>query len=135
MCLLRFFDLRYVLSLRHDARQGVRATFRTMTCGGDGRAYRPHTPRRCSTGLAAGVALLGPVFVVNPTMGDLRRRACRRSCGLGGIRVPRRLHLPSSEIGAGYVSSGYRDAMGFLLIILILLVRPTGLFAQKERVG
>jgi branched-chain amino acid transport system permease protein len=39
------------------------------------------------------------------------------------------------EIGAGYVSSGYRDAMGFLLIILILLVRPTGLFAQKERVG
>jgi branched-chain amino acid transport system permease protein len=39
------------------------------------------------------------------------------------------------EIGAGYVSSGYRDAMGFLLIIVILLVRPTGLFAQKERVG
>jgi branched-chain amino acid transport system permease protein len=39
------------------------------------------------------------------------------------------------ELGAGYVSSGYRDAMGFLLIILILLMRPTGLFAQKERIG
>jgi branched-chain amino acid transport system permease protein len=39
------------------------------------------------------------------------------------------------EIGAGYISSGYRDAMGFLLIILILLVRPTGLFARKERIG
>jgi len=25
--------------------------------------------------------------------------------------------------------------MGFVLIILILLVRPTGLFAQKERIG
>ena len=39
------------------------------------------------------------------------------------------------ELGAGYVSSGYRDAMGFLLIILILLFKPTGLFAQKERIG
>jgi len=25
--------------------------------------------------------------------------------------------------------------MGFLLIILILLVKPTGLFARKERIG
>jgi branched-chain amino acid transport system permease protein len=39
------------------------------------------------------------------------------------------------ELGAGYVSSGYRDAMGFLLIIAILLIRPTGLFARKDRVG
>ena len=39
------------------------------------------------------------------------------------------------ELGAGYVSSGYRDAMGFLLIIVILLFRPTGLFARKERIG
>ena len=28
-----------------------------------------------------------------------------------------------------------RDGMGFLLIIVILLVKPTGLFAQKERIG
>jgi branched-chain amino acid transport system permease protein len=33
------------------------------------------------------------------------------------------------------VSSGYRDAMGFLLIIIVLLFRPTGLFAQAERIG
>ena len=41
----------------------------------------------------------------------------------------------AEEIGVGYVSSGYRDAMGFILIILILLFRPTGLFAQKERIS
>jgi branched-chain amino acid transport system permease protein len=39
------------------------------------------------------------------------------------------------EFGAGYLSSGYRDAMGFVLIIIILIFRPTGIFAQKERIG
>jgi len=39
------------------------------------------------------------------------------------------------ELGAGYVSSGFRDGMGFLLIIAILIFKPTGLFAQKERIG
>jgi branched-chain amino acid transport system permease protein len=39
------------------------------------------------------------------------------------------------EMGAGYISSGYRDAMGFLLIIIVLLIRPTGLFARVDRIG
>jgi branched-chain amino acid transport system permease protein len=41
----------------------------------------------------------------------------------------------AEEIGVAYLSSGYRDAMGFLLVILILLFRPTGLFAHKERIS
>ena len=39
------------------------------------------------------------------------------------------------ELGAGYVSSGYRDAVGFVIIIAVLLLRPSGLFARAERIG
>ena len=32
---------------------------------------------------------------------------------------------------AGYVSSAYKDAMPFVLILLILFFRPQGLFGKK----
>jgi branched-chain amino acid transport system permease protein len=94
------------------------------------------------SGLAAAAgALLGPVFVAYPTMGDLAAAKAFAVVILGGLGS-----IPGAtaggfilafveELGAGYISSGYRDAMGFILIIVILLFRPTGLFARRERVG
>lgn len=94
------------------------------------------------SGLAAAAgALLGPIFVVYPTMGDmaaLKSFAIVIMGGMGnvaGATIGGFILALIEELGAGYISSGYRDAMGFLLIILILLFRPTGLFAQKERIG
>jgi branched-chain amino acid transport system permease protein len=94
------------------------------------------------SGLAAAAgALLGPVFVVYPTMGDLASLKAFAIVILGGLgSIPGAtiggfILAFMEELGAGYVSSGYRDAMGFLLIIVILLVKPTGLFAQRERIG
>ena len=94
------------------------------------------------SGLAAAAgALLGPVFVVVPTMGDLAASKAFAIVILGGLgnvvgaTVGGFILAFAEELGSGYISSGYRDAMGFVLIILILLVRPTGLFAQKERIS
>jgi len=94
------------------------------------------------SGLAAAAgALLGPVFVVYPSMGDLASLKAFATVILGGLgsipgaTVGGFILALMEELGAGYVSSGFRDGMGFLLIIAILLVRPTGLFAQKERIG
>jgi branched-chain amino acid transport system permease protein len=94
------------------------------------------------SGLAAAAgALLGPVFVAYPSMGDLAAAKAFAIVILGGLgSVPGAtvggfILALVEELGAGYISSGYRDAMGFLLIIVILLFRPTGLFARKERIG
>jgi branched-chain amino acid transport system permease protein len=94
------------------------------------------------SGLAAAAgALLGPVFVAYPSMGDLAAAKAFAIVILGGLGSIGGATLGgfilalAEELGAGYVSSGYRDAMGFLLIIVILLFRPTGLFARKERIG
>lgn len=40
------------------------------------------------------------------------------------------------SLGAGLVSSGYKDAVAFIILLLILFVRPQGLFgkAESERV-
>lgn len=90
---------------------------------------------------AAAGALLGPVFVVMPTMGDLASLKAFAIVILGGLGNIRGAAIGgfilafAEEMGAGYLSSGYRDAMGFLIIIVVLLFRPTGIFARAERVG
>jgi branched-chain amino acid transport system permease protein len=89
---------------------------------------------------AAG-ALLGPVFLVTPSMGDLASLKAFAIVILGGLGNITGATLGGfilafvEEIGAGYISSGYRDAMGFLIIIIVLLFKPTGLFARAERIG
>jgi len=90
---------------------------------------------------AAAGALLGPVFLLYPSMGDLAAQKAFSVVILGGLgnfvgaALGGVLLGVAEELGAGYVSPGYRDAVGFVIIVLMLLVRPSGLFARAERVG
>jgi branched-chain amino acid transport system permease protein len=135
----------YLLIHRTKLGKAMRATFQdTDTAALMGVHIRGiHTATfAIGSGLAAAAgALLGPVFLVTPTMGDLASLKAFAIVILGGLgnitgaTIGGFILALVEEIGAGYISSGYRDAMGFLIIIVVLLFKPTGLFARAERVG
>jgi branched-chain amino acid transport system permease protein len=92
---------------------------------------------------SALAAAAGILFAVNypsidPLMGILPGLKAFVAAVLGGIG-----NLPGAALGgiiigvtetfvAGYISSTYRDAIAFGILILILLVRPSGLLGKKE---
>jgi len=89
------------------------------------------------TGLAAAAGtLLGPIFTVHPYIGNLANAKAFVIVIIGGLgsfpgAITAGLLLGVFEsLGAGYVSSGYQDAIGFIFLILILIYRPTGLFGK-----
>lgn len=82
-------------------------------------------------------ALLSAVFVVSPDMGNMANLKSFAVVILGGLgNVPGAvaggflLGLAES-FGAGYISTGYKDGISFLLLIIILLIRPYGLFGRE----
>lgn len=87
--------------------------------------------------LAGG--LLAPIFQVFPTMGAIVTAKSFAVVIVGGLgsfpgAILAGLLLGIAEsLGAGYVSSGYRDAIAFILIIVVLIVRPTGLLGTEAR--
>jgi branched-chain amino acid transport system permease protein len=135
----------YALIHRTKLGKAMRATFQdrdtAALMGVDVSAINTITFALGSGLAAAAGALLGAVFVITPTMGDLAALKAFAIVILGGLgsitgaTMGGFILAAVEELGAGYVSSGYRDAMGFLLIIVVLLFRPTGLFARAERIG
>ena len=90
--------------------------------------------------LAAAAGILWAVNypAVEPLMGILPGLKAFVAAVLGGIG-----NLPGAALGgliigvtetlvSGYVSSTYRDAIAFAVLILILLVKPSGLLGRKE---
>ncbi|MEL7608637.1 MAG: branched-chain amino acid ABC transporter permease [Bacillota bacterium] len=88
---------------------------------------------------SAGGFLLSPLFLISPTMGMLavgKAFAVVTTGGMGNIKgaILGGLLLGVVEsLGAGYISSGYKDAFGFIVIILVLLLRPQGLLGKRRK--
>ncbi len=91
----------------------------------------------CALAGAAGV-VLAPIFPVTPTSSVSVSLTAFVVVVLGGMGS-----LPGcvagglilgivQNLGAAYVSSGYKHAFGFLILILVLTLRPAGLFGHKE---
>ena len=142
---LALIALSWVLIQRTRLGRAMRATFQDRETAAlmGVRIGRIHTVTFAfgSALAAAAGALLGPIFLAYPSMGDLASLKAFSVVILGGLGNLAGATLGglilgvAEELGAGYVSSGYRDAVGFVIIILVLLLRPAGLFARSERIG
>ena len=86
-----------------------------------------------------GGALVGPLFLVFPQMGDVPLVK-----GLAGILLGGMGSVPGAVIGGLilgvaesvstlYLPTDYRDSIAFMVMVLILLLRPQGLFGQRIR--
>jgi len=92
------------------------------------------------SGLAAVAGLMVAMYygLVNYSIGYMAGIKAFTAAVLGGIgSIPGAmvggflLGLIES-LGASYLSSEYKDAYAFIVLILILLVKPTGLFGRSE---
>ena len=85
---------------------------------------------------AAG-ALYGIIFNFNPAIGALPTIKAFAIIILGGLgsipgAVAGGLLYGIAEKTAGYLSNGtWEDAVAFTLLIIVLIIRPTGLFGEK----
>jgi len=84
-------------------------------------------------------ALLAPLFLVYPTNGAVTTVKGFEIIVIGGLgSIPGALIggvlLGVVEsLGAAFISSPYQNAYGFVLVLLILLIRPYGLFGERGR--
>jgi branched-chain amino acid transport system permease protein len=84
-------------------------------------------------------ALLAPVFLVYPTNGLITTVKGFEIVVIGGLgSIPGALVAGillgvMESFGAAFVDSAYQNIYGFILVIAILVLRPTGLFGERGR--
>ena len=85
---------------------------------------------------AAG-ALMGSLYIVQSTMGFSPLIKAFTVVVLGGLgsimgAIVGGLILAAAEIFGGvYISSGYQEAFSFIILIIVLSLKPSGLFGKK----
>jgi branched-chain amino acid transport system permease protein len=88
---------------------------------------------------AAAGALLAPDFLVYPENGAISTFKGFEIIVIGGLGsilgsiVGGVLLGVIEALGSVFLSAAYKDLYGFLLLIALLVLRPTGLFGERER--
>ncbi len=91
---------------------------------------------------ALGGVILAPITLTSYDVGILLGLKGFAACILGGLGNPFGAVAGGVILGileslaAGFISSGYKDAVAFLILLVLLFFRPTGLFGSRtaERV-
>src|SRR4029077_11819020 len=84
-------------------------------------------------------ALLAPVFMVYPTNGVVTTTKGFEIIVIGGLgSIPGALVAGIllgvvESLGAAFLAAPYQNVYGFLLVIVVLLLRPSGLFGERVR--
>jgi len=87
---------------------------------------------------AAAASLIAPIFMIAPGMGALPVMKAFAIIILGGVgSIPGAIAgayvLGMVEsLGGGYLSAAYKDVYAFGALVLVLAIRPTGLFGKEE---
>jgi len=84
-------------------------------------------------------ALIGPLFLTYPTMGSLPLLKGLAAVIVGGMDSIVGAILASLLIGITesistmFISSGFKDAVAFFMLVVVLVVRPRGIFGSAVR--
>ena len=89
----------------------------------------------------AGVAgiLIAPIYNVSSGMGTLLGLKAFATAIIGGLNSPWGIAIAGilygigESLAAGYLGGSYREIIGFALVILLLILKPNGLFHRSQK--
>jgi branched-chain amino acid transport system permease protein len=87
---------------------------------------------------AVGGVILAPITMTSYDVGIMLGLKGFAACILGGLGNPFGAAAGGiilgvlESLGAGFVSSAYKDALAFVILLALLFVKPSGLFGLKD---
>ena len=133
--------LIYILINRTKLGRAMRATFQQKEAaalvGVNVEAVYTSTFALGTAMAALAGVLLGAIFLIHPNTAELATLKAfvvvilGGMTNLGGVVAAGVLLGVVESLWGGFVSTGYMDVIGFVMVILILLFRPTGLFSRR----
>jgi branched-chain amino acid transport system permease protein len=143
LCALAAIALFYVLLRRSWLGLALRAAAQSRV-GAQTAGVDVLSLDKLAFGIGVGLAglagaLLAPVFMVYPTNGVVTTTKGFEIIVIGGLgSIPGALIAGLllgivESLGATFIASAYQNAYGFALLLIVLALRPSGLFGERVR--